>query len=321
METGAGGPQFGHHRRVNADVATRIASVLDLHAPVVGVEFLDKGYSFDRKFILHTRGEDRFLLRISDVAEARMRREEFENLAKARQAGVLCPEALHFGVSEEYSVCYMALSYISGECAEEALPRLKPAERYEVGVQAGRELRKIHGAIEPLRRVDDYAVRGEKFIRMRREAHALRYEFAGGARAERYVDDNLHLLKDRPTTFRHGDFHPGNLVLQGPTLAGVIDFNRSDFGDPIDEFYKTAWFGAPLSPEYANGLLRAYCGGEPDAAFWRLYNLYVAAVLPADLVWTHRYYPDQLARSFALVELIARTHDFDCGGPPRWWER
>jgi len=304
---------------MNTDVAARIASTLDLSQPVVGVEFLDKGYSFDRKFILHTAGDDGFLLRMSDIEEATIRREEFENLAKVRQAAVKCPAALQFGISEQYSVCYMVLSYIPGECAEEALPRLGPAERYEVGRQAGEELVKIHGAVEPLGRVDDYSVRGEKFTRMRREAKASDFDFEGRERAERYVDANLHLLKNRPTTFRHGDFHPGNLVLQGPTLAGVIDFNRSDFGDPIDDFYKTAWFGAPLSSEYATGLLIAYCSGQPDAEFWRLYNLYVAAVLPADLVWTHNLYPDQLARSHALVERIAATHDFEAGGPPKWW--
>ena len=304
---------------MNTEAAARIASSLSLPERVTGVEFLDKGYSADRKFIVRTAGESEFLLRTSDIAEEPIRRSDFDHVGSVWKAGVKAPEPIAFGVCEEYSVCYMVLAYIPGDCAEDALPGLSPAESAGIGRQAGEELLRIHRAIEPKARVDDFAIRGAKFLRLRREAGELGFEFKGRVRAEGYVDENVHLLKGRPTTFRHGDFHPGNLVLQGSTLAGVVDFNRCDFGDPIDDFYKTAWFGAPLSAEYANALIRAYFRGEPGAGFWRLYNLYVAAVLPADLVWTHHFYPEHLRAAFALVELIARTHDFVAGGPPKWW--
>jgi len=133
------------------------------------------------------------------------------------------------------------------------------------------------------------------------------------------VAAHLDLLKDRPTTFRHGDYHPGNLIVQGEVLVGIVDFNRCDWGDPIDDFYKIAFFGAPLSEEYARGQIVGYFGGDPPDGFWQLYNLYVAMVLPADIFWTQQHYPQDLGASLELIELITSTHDFEGGGPPAWW--
>jgi aminoglycoside phosphotransferase (APT) family kinase protein len=304
---------------MNLEIPRSIVAALHLPAPITEVQFLEKGYSTDRKFLLHTLFGPEFVLRISCISETDLRRAQYDYMVQVRAAGVTCSEPVAFGVDSAHSVCYMVLTYMPGVCAEEALPTMASQDQYDIGRQAGEQLRIIHRAIEPPAPVDDFAVRGAKFGRCRSEAAELGFEFAGRKRAERYVDAHLDLLKDRPTVFRHGDFHPGNLIVEGARLSGVIDFNRSDFGDPVDDFYKTAWFGAPISPQYARGLLRAYFEGEPDAVFWRLYNLYVAAVLPADLVWTHRLFPEHLALSFSLAEIIARTHDFEAGGPPNWW--
>ena len=37
---------------------------------------------------------------------------------------------------------------------------------------------------------------------------------------------------DRPPVWIHGDLHPGNLIAQGPRLAGIIDFGDVTAGDP-----------------------------------------------------------------------------------------
>ena len=124
---------------------------------ILDVVFLDKGYSSDRKFILCTKDGARYLLRTSDLADEARRRTEFDNLEIVWRSGVRCPEPLGFGVDGECSVCYMLLTYICGECAEDSLKGLPPAKRYAVGCEAAEELLKIHRAIEPAERVEDSA--------------------------------------------------------------------------------------------------------------------------------------------------------------------
>ncbi|MCE7792052.1 aminoglycoside phosphotransferase family protein [Salipaludibacillus sp. CUR1] len=37
-------------------------------------------------------------------------------------------------------------------------------------------------------------------------------------------------MKQRPNLFQHDDFHLGNIIVNNKKFAGVIDFNRYDWG-------------------------------------------------------------------------------------------
>jgi len=300
-------------------LAQALTHELRLPERVVGMEFLGKGFSTDRKYVLSSERGPEYLLRVSDLAEEPRRRQDCEMLARLSGAGVACPRPLHFGTRPEQGLCFMVVTYLPGEGADEALPALTPVQQHEIGLQAGVELAKIHRALSPPAPVDDYAVWSGKHARNRSRVQELGITFHGQDQAERYVAAHLHLLRDRPTVLRHGDYHPGNLVVQGGAFVGVVDFNRCDWGDPVDEFYKLAFFGAPVSEEYARGQLLGYFGGPPPGEFWPIYNLYVAMALSGDIAWTERNWPQYLPRSLELIEVIARTHDFEDGRPPEWW--
>jgi len=66
------------------------------------------------------------------------------------------------------------------------------------------------------------------------------------------------LLKNRPQTYQHGDFHIGNLIVTPDNTLGVIDFNRWDYGDPFEEFYKMMLFSRELSIPFAMGQINGY---------------------------------------------------------------
>jgi len=319
VREGAGGGQLSERSATELGLAEELIGKANLPEPVVDIRFLDKGYSADRKYVLRADSGTGYLLRVSDIAEERARRADFELVSRLSETGVACPRPICFDTSPEQGVCFMVLAYLPGDCARDVLPKMTPAQQYAVGHQAGEELAKIHCALAPADRVDDYAVRGDKYVRHQRLVQESGLSFRGQDRAEKYVAAHLDLLKDRPTTFRHGDYHPGNLIVQGEVLVGAVDFNRCDWGDPIDDFFKIAFFGAPLSPDYALGQVVGYFGGDPPDGFWPLYNLYVAMVLPADIVWTQQHYPQHLSASLHLIEVITSTHDFEDGGAPAWW--
>jgi aminoglycoside phosphotransferase (APT) family kinase protein len=276
-----------------------------------GAVLLDRGYSTDKKFRIGTER----LLRVSPIELRSQRILEFEAVGALHEIGLMCSKAISFG--EHRSLCYGLYSYIHGETLSDVLPALESPR--EVGQAAGRQLNIIHRFEKATELVNERSVREQKFEHVTARLTELCLDFEGSELVNRYVRSHLHLIEQRPSCFRHGDFHPGNLIVLDGALNGVIDFNRCDHGDPYDDFYKLAFFGAPVSSEFTCGLIEAYFDGSPSDDFWQIYNLYVGATLAADLGWTKTLFPEGLLSSLARIKHIIETHDFDKGGPPSWW--
>lgn len=67
-----------------------------------------------------------------------------------------------------------------------------------------------------------------------------------------YINANRYLLKSRPQCYQHGDYHVGNMMIDDDGKLQIIDFDRSDFGDPWKEFDRIAWC-AQKSPLFCFG--------------------------------------------------------------------
>ena len=44
----------------------------------------------------------------------------------------------------------------------------------------------------------------------------------------KYIAENRHLLKNRPQTYQHGDYHIGNMMIDRNEILTIIDFDRDD---------------------------------------------------------------------------------------------
>lgn len=298
--------------------ARRIAASLPL-TQSADVSFLRKGFSQDKKYVLSVDGQPRYLLRMSPLAEEPRRRAEFGVLGQLAAGGIACSQPLEFGVLEAGGVCFSLLSYLPGECAEEVLPALPAEQQYAIGVQAGQELARLHAALRPTHVVDWYTYRVAKYTRQRAAAHERGLTFPQQAEIECFVEEHLPLLHDRPVTIQHDDYHPGNLIVHAGQFAGVIDFNRYDWGDPFHDFYKVGLLTIGISPAFARGQVDGYFAGAIPATFWPLYTLYLAMMMHGDLVWTQRWYPRLLRRSQRNLQRIIATHDFAGGNAPQWY--
>ena len=235
---------------LDSRAAHQIVDTTPLLKAVERVEFLDKGYSHDRKYVLWESGSPTYLLRLSDVKLKERRRTEFDLIAQHRRRGSLCPESLVFGTTDDGKACYSVMSYIPGESAEEALPRLPERLQFEVGLAAGRELRKLHELRHPDEDFDWAAHRKAKYARYLKQARELGLDFQGRQVVEAFIEANERLLDTAPVRFQHDDCHPANLIVQDGELAGVVDFNRCDWGDPIENFYKVPWPRRPPQPSF-----------------------------------------------------------------------
>ena len=297
--------------------AEAIIAKSDRLRSVDAIEFLDKGFSDDRKYILSEGGEPTYLLRISSIENLSRRRSDFELLQTHHSRGVRCSPPFEFGIDEQSRLCYALLGYVPGESGSDALPKLPDSVQYEIGIDAGRELWAMHQLEHPTGFPDWFEARVAKYESKVAQARAIGLTFRGQSKIEQYIEANFSLLRESEVRFQHDDFHPDNLIIRGGKLQGVIDFNRCDWGDPLEDFYKVPWFTTMVSIPFARGQVEGYLGVASPDRFWQRYNLLVALNLHGSLVYAHHaermeWWPERLDR-------IVSEHDFRTNGPPRWF--
>jgi aminoglycoside phosphotransferase (APT) family kinase protein len=64
----------------------------------------------------------------------------------------------------------------------------------------------------------------------------------------------------------------------------IIDFNRSDFGDPWEEFNRIVWC-AQAMPRFASGMVNGYFDDNVPMEFWELLALYISSIALSSLPW------------------------------------
>ena len=140
----------------------------------------------------------------------------------------------------KFGVCrkgvYSLQSWIDGDDLEDILPDLSDAEQYSYGLEAGRILNKIHTIPAPKTQEpwdSRFNRKMDRKIKMYSEC-PLKYE--NGDLFIQYIKENRALIKNRPQTYQHGDYHVGNMMVDRTGTLQIIDFNRHGFGDPWEEF-------------------------------------------------------------------------------------
>ncbi|MEN6315325.1 MAG: phosphotransferase [Clostridiaceae bacterium] len=245
------------------------------------VEPVNKGWSEDKKYCVTKADGMKYMLRISPGERYEKRKTLFEMLERVAELGIPMCMPIEFGTCKDG--VYILESWIDGEDAEATISMLPITEQYVLGLKSGEILRKIHSISAPETQ-EDWAVRfNRKTNNKIQKYRECGIRFAGDDRVVEYIENNRHLLENRPQSFQHGDYHIGNMMLEKGELR-IIDFDRFDFGDPWEEFNRIVWCAA-ASPYFATGQLRGYFGGEPPMEFFRLLAFYIASNTLSSIYW------------------------------------
>lgn len=239
------------------------------------IETINKGYSTDKKVIVKCDNE-KFIVR---TFEGNQERREVE-VALLKKLEELDANSLRVILLEEGK---MVTSYIEGEDAEEVIAELPLNEQYQIGLEASKDLRKIHMIKAPTN--DWYERQVAKYRRYIERYKECSLKVQGDTQIMCFIEERLHLMKDRPNVLQHDDFHLPNIIVKDGKYAGVIDFGRFDWGDPVWDFIKLGMFSAEKSVPFAKGLIEGYHGVEPSEEFWELYALYLAMSVFSAIVW------------------------------------
>ncbi len=257
----------------------------------VSKEPIDKGWSGDRKYRVTDEQGNRYLLRVSDREQYDRKRTEFEKMRQVAALGVPMCRPVEFGLCDEG--VYSIQSWIDGTDAEEILHALPADRQYRYGLEAGRILQTLHTIPAP-EGLEGWESRfNRKIDRKIRMYQDCPLKYDKGKAFLDYLAANRHLLKGRPQTWQHGDYHIGNMMIGRDGKLYIIDFDRDDFGDPWEEFNRVVWC-AQKAPAFATGMVDGYFDGAVLMAFWRLLALYISSNTLSSLPWAIPFGPGEV---------------------------
>ena len=255
---------------------------MGIYEQIVTRSPIDKGWSGDKKYCAVTSDGTKYLLRISAPDRLERKRREYEKMREVAALGIPMCRPIEFGTCAEGA--YSIQTWIDGTDAEPAVMDMDPDSQHRYGLDAGRILATIHSVPAPADAPDwetRFNAKIDRKIAMYK-ACALKYE--GGEVFLEYIAQNRHLLRGRPQSYQHGDYHIGNMMIDRSGILTVIDFDRDDFGDPWEEFNRIVWC-AQAAPAFASGMVDGYFGGTVPEKFWKLLALYISSNTLSSLPW------------------------------------
>lgn len=279
-------------------------------------EVIRKGWSEDRKYCVTDADGQRYLLRVSDLSLAERKKAEQQAMERLSGLGIPMCDPVAFGTDNEG--VWSLQRWIDGADAEERIPQLPEDEQYHYGLDAGRILTVIHSLPAPEGR-EDWGLRFNRKIDRKQKQYLscpLRYEHDQGFLS--CIEENRHLLQGRPQCFQHGDYHIGNMMIDGDGVLTVIDFNRWDYGDPFEEFSRIVWC-AQCSPLFASGMVDGYFDGQVPMEFWRLLALYMSVNSLSSLPWAIPFGEKEIQVMLRNAQQMNEWYDGMTRVVPRWY--
>jgi len=283
----------------------------------IDIQPITKGWSEDKKYCVTDTGGTKYLLRITPISRYEARKSLYSMLKQLVTLDIPMCAPVDFGTCGDG--VYLLQTWIDGEDLEEILITLSDTQQYVLGFKSGQILRKMHSISAP-KTHEDWAMRFNRKTDMTIERYnkcGLRFD--GDEYVTVYIEENRHLLNNRPQCFQHGDYHVGNMMVENDKLR-IIDFDRYDFGDPWEEFNRIVWCAA-ASPHFAMGQLRGYFNGEPPIEFFKLLALYLSINTLSSIYWAIPFGQPEIDTMMKQSQDVLAWYDNMQNPVPSWYRR
>ncbi len=278
---------------------------------------INKGWSSDSKYIIKMKDGSKRVLRVNDITQLDNKKKEYYYINKIYDLGIKTHKCIHFGVCDTNKKVYILLEYIEGDQAELILPSLNENEKYELGLEMGIALKKIHKI--DYRKTSNWEDIYTKKIHSRIEAYRnCGYQSEKIEKMITYLLDNTHLLKNRPMSFNHGDFHSGNMIITPNKEIYVIDYNRIKEGDPFYEFNRI-YFSYIVSPLFTKGMLDSYFENL-ELIHFKYIKFYLISVVIANIAWAMKFSEEDINFAKESINRIFDEYENLIEDIPRWYK-
>lgn len=276
---------------------------------------IDKGWSEDKKYCVTKEDDTKYLLRISPIERFETRKALFSMLQKVSKLDIPMCKPVEFGTCKEG--VYAIHTWIDGKDAEDIIPLLPETEQYVLGQKAGEILKKIHSIPAPENQEDWYTRFNRKTDIKIKKYHECGLRFDGDDKVIEYIENYPDLLKNRPQSFQHGDYHIGNMMIENGKLS-IIDFDRFDFGDPWEEFNRIVWC-AQSAPHFATGMVNGYFSGTPPIEFWKLLAFYIGSNTLSSIYWAIPFGQTEIDTMMNQAADVLNWYDNMKSVVPKWY--
>ncbi len=282
------------------------------------IQKIEDGWSDDIKYFVEDDSAQRFLLRISDGKKYEEEKLFYEALRALSTWDIGTAKLLDSGLCNGGKHTFRLFSWVEGVEMRKVLAGFSEKDQFEHGYNSGLILRRIHEIQSPPHRAvwdTYYNQKIEKKIQLYRNC-GITFPYAD--RVIEYIRVQQHLLRDRPQSLLHGDFHIGNMLLTTNREVAVIDFNRLDFGHPWEEFNRIIWTAAQ-SVSFARGQIEGYFGGNVPSDFFKLMALYIGVNLIGSIPWAIPYGDKELQTILNLTKEVMEWYDNFDRSIPTWY--
>ncbi|HFR4150110.1 aminoglycoside phosphotransferase family protein [Bacillus cereus] len=301
-------------------IITARQSNIQIVKDAANIEEISKGFSPDKKYIITNANNEKYLFRTGDIKEYERKKIEFQILNEMVKRNVQAQRPIEIGILEEEGVCYSIFSYLEGEDAKKLLPTYSPKEQYDIGIEAGKDLAKMHTYEAPNNILPWYERAMKKHSKYVEAYKTCGINIKNDDKIIKFIEENEIYLKNRPNRFQHDDFHLENIIVRDARYVGVVDFNGYDWGDPIHDFVKIALFARDISIPYSIGQIEGYFNGRIPDEFWNLYAVYVGMTVFSSVVWTLLAAPHMLDDMLERLTIVLEDHNNFELSKPIWFQ-
>jgi aminoglycoside phosphotransferase (APT) family kinase protein len=280
---------------------------------------IDKGWSRDQKVYLETHEGEKRLIRFSPFSQYDKTKKTYEAIKKMASLGFPMAQPLAFGTTNDKAFVYMLLSWVDGKDLEDVLPTLSEDTQYQLGLEAGDILRRIHSLPIPKRMLPKQSDHARK-LRQINDYKASKHRINHDEDALRFIETHMERIWTRTPVFCHGDFHPGNLVYMADGHLGVIDFNRVRITDPYEAFYKLQSFGRSISIPFSIGEIHGYFENQVPSDFWDVVAVYVAHASLYSITWAEGFGEEDIRHMTKICQQAFDDYDDFKKVIPTWYK-
>ena len=281
------------------------------------VKKVEAGWSSDVKYYVLDAHNREYMLRLSDISQDQSKRIEFERIQNFNTLDFEMSRAVEFGTCNTGSMVYMLLTWVAGESLESSLKVLSEHKQYELGIKAGKILKAIHDL--PTIEVVDVLAKKEKMLEKLARYERCGYRVEQDDKIINYIKSHLDDLNDLKEVMNHGDYHVGNLILTSDFEVGVIDFNRMQVSDHVEDFYKVQSFNVEVSIPFSIGQIHGYFQGNPSEEFWKVLALYNAYAALNSITWATKFGQEEIEGMIRRCRQTMKDYDSFTQVVPRWY--
>lgn len=294
----------------------RLNDIIERYNIVIFDE-INSGWSGDEKFYFEDPEENKYIVKISSKKLYDKRIKQFNKMRILKELKINSCMPIEFGGLDDNSN-YSMFSYIEGEDACEYINKIDDKEAYRMGFEAGHMLFKLHEVKVDKDNIDWWDLYNKKYQEKIDNFNKVKSQLRESDLVLNFYKNNLDLMKDRPLTYCHGDYHLGNMIVQNKRVY-IIDFDKSAIADPYDDFKPFAW-NAIESEYFQTGLVNGYFKNKIADDFFEILRFYASEAMISNYAWAHKFGLKEKETAIKVYEYILDTYDKFELLIPKWYK-